>query len=320
MSNREYDVDIRSICPLCGNPKPLLERSGLYDDRFGQPDEFSILVCQFCDFGFLKEQMSNGSAELLYNKYYPYEFVPDFELSWSKRDSAAARLYRWVSGNIELAHFALPRQRVLDVGCGTGDSLAIAKGRGADILGLELDSRCIQVLAKRGIPYFKGSLTDFAENTSQVFDLIIMNQVLEHIHNPTEFVRTASSLLAPSGRIAISSPHFNSLWRLCLKRQWIHWHVPYHVSFFSRHSCEVLGEKCNLRLSRNFTRSPLEWSAMNFYFRNRSVSRGHANSQWRFHFSAWQKLPMFVYRLCADAFGRGDAIIAVFTKNDLRAS
>ena len=60
------------------------------------------------------------------------------------------------------------------------------------------------------------------------FDLIILNQVVEHIPDPGSLIAQLTGRLAPGGRMVISFPNSGSIYRRIFGRRWIHWHVPYH--------------------------------------------------------------------------------------------
>lgn len=66
------------------------------------------------------------------------------------------------------------------------------------------------------------------------FDLVIMSQVLEHIHNPRGFVEKAVGLLNPQGIIAVAVPNFRWILVRLLreKENGVLW-VPEHLNYFT---------------------------------------------------------------------------------------
>ena len=309
MNNNKYNIRVRNNCPICNIEviHPLL--TNLYDDRFGQIDEYSISYCPSCDFSFLRELLSKDDIKTLYNRYYPYEDITNKRLSWKNLNGIFQKLLRWLSGNIDLAYYALPGQKVLDVGCGKGVSLQILRLNGAIGTGLEIDERCIKHLEDEKLKSFKGTLKEYAKATEERYDLIIMNQFLEHEYDPLTVLRTAKSLLNYDGKIIVSCPNYNSIWRIRYNKNWIHWHVPFHVSCFSKTSLAIMSANLGLEIEKFSTRTPLDWAAMNFYMRKRNPVRGFKNDKWRFSYPVLQKMMFIPDNVSYGFINQGDAIL-----------
>src|SRR6185436_6978988 len=78
--------------------------------------------------------------------------------------------------------------------------------------------------------------------SDQLFDLVIMSHVLEHVWHPTNFLRVATSLVKPGGYIYIEVP-FELYTPLVRKKLG----DPCHVGYFSIHTLRRLVEKTELR-------------------------------------------------------------------------
>jgi 2-polyprenyl-3-methyl-5-hydroxy-6-metoxy-1,4-benzoquinol methylase len=288
--------------------------TNLYDDRFGQIGMYSIAFCPTCDFSYLRELISIDDIKALYNRYYPYEDITNTKLSWNNSNGKIQKLLRSLTGNIELAYYALPGQNVLDVGCGEGVSLQILRLNGAIGTGLEIDDRCIKYLRSENLTSVEGTLEEYAKTTEERYDLIIMNQILEHEYDPLTVLRTAKGLLNYNGKIMVSCPNYNSIWRLRYKRNWIHWHVPYHVNYFSKTSFEIICASLGLKIEKYITRTPLNWAAMNFYMRKRKPLMGKVNKEWQFSYSLLRKAMFIPYNIIYDSLNKGDAIVVSFVQ------
>jgi 2-polyprenyl-3-methyl-5-hydroxy-6-metoxy-1,4-benzoquinol methylase len=312
MESMESEYEPRHQCPLCGNTHCTIELTGLFDDRFGSPGDFTVARCNACEFSFLRERLHHDALVDLYNRYYPYSEIKNEPTTWKNSQSPYARIYRRLSGNVELAYATKPGERVLDVGCGEGSSLRIVRALGGAPKGIEIDERCIGNLKSQGFEYFKGTLEDFAAVTTERFDLVLMNQILEHTYDPVVTMRAAKSILLPRGRILVSCPNYESVWRTYLGARWIHWHVPYHVNYFSRRSLAVVADHAGLMLASVLTRTPSDWAAMNLSARFRQPVRGVANEELRFRHSAIKKIWFLPHGILSDVLGRGDALMASF--------
>jgi len=99
------------------------------------------------------------------------------------------------------------RWRVLDLGCGTGDSVDVfrAVDPAVDWTGLDIaGSREVgeRVRADARFVTFDGTSIPFEAGA---FDLVYCKQVLEHVHAPAPLLAEVARVLAPAGRFAGST-------------------------------------------------------------------------------------------------------------------
>jgi SAM-dependent methyltransferase len=108
-------------------------------------------------------------------------------------------------------------RRALDVGCGFGGTLVALGRRGVDATGIELDDGRVRgsrtLLRDRGQDgqVISMNIYDKAFRDLEPFDLIITENVIEHVDNPNLFTETLSSKLAPNGVMYIEFPNFRSI-------------------------------------------------------------------------------------------------------------
>ena len=105
---------------------------------------------------------------------------------------------------------------VLDLGCGTGAWLARLGGTGMTRLyGVDRDISAVGFpgASYREIDLDEGILPSF---DVERFPLITAIEVIEHLANPGNFLSVASRLLAPGGRLLITTPNLHSV--LCRLR------------------------------------------------------------------------------------------------------
>ncbi|MDP3645511.1 MAG: class I SAM-dependent methyltransferase [bacterium] len=99
---------------------------------------------------------------------------------------------------------------VLDVGCGIGNFLSLAKEKGWKISGIDFDPDAVDA-AKRVTHVDDFETTDvvtyMARHPERRFELITFFDVLEHVDNHNEFMASVQSLLKPGGHIAMSMPY-----------------------------------------------------------------------------------------------------------------
>ena len=78
------------------------------------------------------------------------------------------------------------------------------------------------------------------------FDLVTLDQVIEHVGNPVEFLKDVACVLKPGGVLIVSTPNVDGWGRRVFRKSWINWHAPYHRHFFSRESMDASLKKSGL--------------------------------------------------------------------------
>jgi SAM-dependent methyltransferase len=114
-----------------------------------------------------------------------------------------------ISRLMKILRRAPEETRFLDVGCGLGFALLSAQELGLTAVGLDPEVK----ISEYGRANFGVNIvTDKFENhpfVGQRFDLIYMEQVLEHIESPRRFLELATELLSPDGIIYVGVPPVN---------------------------------------------------------------------------------------------------------------
>ncbi|MGO8026846.1 class I SAM-dependent methyltransferase, partial [Rhizobium leguminosarum] len=76
-----------------------------------------------------------------------------------------------------------------------------------------------------------------------VDDLIVLNQVLEHVPDPSAMLQEVRERLTPQGRVIMAFPNTGSFPPKIWKDRWINLHLPYHPNPFNRTSFPKLAGK-----------------------------------------------------------------------------
>lgn len=94
--------------------------------------------------------------------------------------------------------------QLLDVGCAHGWFLVAANERGYDTLGIEPDQQFIAI-APHGISIRQGFFPEILEETAK-FDVIVFNDVLEHMPDVKAVLNGCRKHLKPGGVLVINLP------------------------------------------------------------------------------------------------------------------
>lgn len=178
---------------------------------------------------------------------------------------AEHRLLEKRSRRYHEAHRYLPpaagdAPRLLDMGCGDGATLQKFQGRGWEICGVDISAAAIQE-ARGKVPEATLQVSDLEETVLELgrFDLVRLDNVLEHVLNPEAVVRAARNYLREGGALAIYVPHGRSLsMRLLRSRSVSHW-VPFHLNLFTAASLTALLERAGFASVRVDYLDPSSW-------------------------------------------------------------
>lgn len=107
---------------------------------------------------------------------------------------------------------------MLDAGCGNGQLLHIYSELGAKtIYGVDFGNSMLKLAAERArvnninfVP-LKGRLEDLSFINKNIFDLINLYGVIEHLHDPVTVLRELENVLAPKGIMIVAVPRKYSL-------------------------------------------------------------------------------------------------------------
>jgi SAM-dependent methyltransferase len=235
-ATRTGDATQAVPCPVCGGPSRV-HLAGQYDDRYGYPGRFTVLGCRRCGHRHLLASFDPEELGRLYSDFYPRSTL-DIE---SFRPYTEMHGFRcWLAGERASAFRSVPRNvRVLDVGCGFGETLAYHRTRGCEAFGIEADENILRIGKRYGLNVRVG-LFDPAFYEPSSFDYVTMDQVIEHVSDPRLFMQGIASVLKPGGVAILSTPNGRSVGARVFRRLWINWHVPYHLHHFSRKSLTSL--------------------------------------------------------------------------------
>ena len=128
----------------------------------------------------------------------------------ARRTLLSSALERW-RGTLPAPTAAGPL-RLLDVGCGTGATLAHLSGYG-EAYGVDVEPRALAFCRARGLrtnlALASASALPFADGTFQV---AVALDVLEHVGDDRAAAREIARVLAPGGLLFASVPAYPSLW------------------------------------------------------------------------------------------------------------
>lgn len=258
-------------CPVCGNARRSLLLDGLIDVNYRcAPGQWTLWRCSGCDIGYLDPRPTQQSIVRAYETYATHEAKESNDemrvglrrLAAMTRNSYLNRKYgtrrtlthewAWIlmyllppplrlEWDHSMRHLPRPRigcNRLLDIGCGNGEFLERARDAGWDVVGIDFDPAAVKAARSRGLTVHEGNI--HSAHLTRGFDWITSHQVIEHVHNPRDFLEACRGLLRPGGFLWIGTPNLDTPARIRYIRHWAAFDTPRHLTFFTHPSLRAL--------------------------------------------------------------------------------
>lgn len=153
-------------------------------------------------------------------------------------------------------------RRILDIGSGSGHFLNFGHKLGWNCLGIEPSKDASEYSKKFGFQVINDSFKNKLLKNRK-FEVIHMNQVLEHIPNPEILLSNIKSYLEIGGLICITVPNDFSILQELLHNQehFKQWWIspPHHLNYFTVDSLSSLIEKLDFKIILKESSFPLEF-------------------------------------------------------------
>jgi 2-polyprenyl-3-methyl-5-hydroxy-6-metoxy-1,4-benzoquinol methylase len=277
----------------------------------------------------LKNKPSVLELKSYYSEKYFQENKAIYNSSYTKEE------IKYFFNKIEQKYYLLKdifkkikKPEILDIGCGEGFALKYFKKKNWNVTGLDYSI----FGCKKHNPDVKdyimvGDIFDNLDNIKtkkKKYDVIWMDNVLEHILNPLQLLKTCYAVSRNNSVMLIEVPNdFSNLQKLSMERKYINdefWVVsPDHISYFNRKGLINLCKKAGWKKLKVISDYPIEVNLLNDdcnYIKD--VSKGKKSHFQRvafenlLHETSVEKTNK-LYEALAD-LGVGRALIGVFTK------
>lgn len=144
----------------------------------------------------------------------------------------------------------------LEVGCGAGMFSGSLRSNGVETWGIEPELMAFENALKNGIKCLHGLFQDkYGELPKNYFDVVVFNDVLEHMSDPWNALSLAKSLLRRGGHVVSSIPnilYFPAFTDLLISRDFRYTNGGTfdrtHLRFFTRRSIVHFFESCGFEI------------------------------------------------------------------------
>ena len=253
--------------------------------RLVLPSPLQVVRCRQCGFLYVNPRLTRAAyVQLSLTEEYYQAYQRGAVSREGRTSTARAQLER-----IRRRH---PQpERILEIGCATGEFLLEARRAGWHTSGVEPSSYMADEARKNGLIV----ASDFVPEQygANAFDVVHMNHVLEHVPEPLTTLRGIAEVLVPGGLLVIEVPYelggwFQEVYRLVKRSS----RTPniHHLSFFTPRTLA------------------LALANAGFEAQVRSSSPKHRASR-----SVWRRAGLTAMAYVTDVFNRGENIEAFAT-------
>ena len=179
-------------CPLCSSQKGMI-----IEDHHS----YRVVECSGCGLIYVDPLPPTDVLEKAYSKDY---YTPWLTAQRRRRVSMWKRRLRLLN------RLSGSKGRLLDVGCGEGLFLEIAREDGWEVVGTEFSAFAAELGKRLGLDVYHGELMDIAFPPGE-FDAITMWHVLEHTRDPVRVLKEARRILKGDGILIVAVPNLDNI-------------------------------------------------------------------------------------------------------------
>ena len=250
----------KTSCVICGATDGCAEANGIDYIYEGSAQMCIAWRCTECAHVYLNPRPVIDSIDTLYPSNYPSFSGKFTNNNVLKRIKDFIQIHRIQ----QLLNKLPPGAKFIDIGCGDGQFLEVIKKKfpELEVHGLDwkfgLDVR--QRLEAQNIVLHE-SLVENAKLPTSYFDLVTMNQLIEHVWEPRKCLSVVRQILSSHGQLVLTTPNIQGYDRQFFSTGlWGGYYFPRHLNFFNRSLLERLLDECGLETiqSRSLV-APIIW-------------------------------------------------------------
>lgn len=244
MSQRLNKIETIKItsCNTCGSTHHTVIATSPDFEYETCSNEFSFAECGDCGTVYLVDRPKEATLGVIYpDSYIPYSFNEHLGPV-----IAFARNLVQKKKVVPVKQYAAANAVVVDVGCGSGEFLRILRDNGDKswrLIGVDISERAMEVLERLQIEGVRGRFEELDWNLPAP-DVIVMNQVIEHLDDPRAVVARSYALLRPGGVLMMETPSVDAWDAKAFKgRHWGGWHTPRHWVLYTPNTLRRLAHE-----------------------------------------------------------------------------
>lgn len=283
---------------------------------FELPGTFSVVECQKCSVVSLRPMLSQKEVSVYYpsQKYYAYGTTGKESFFSRLRAYLIQRYYHPTLVSKFLTMLipkvpAIPKEikggKILDVGCGVGDTLVLLKELGWETYGMDIDAKAVMIAKKRGVDHVRvGFYQDIISYPDNYFDAVRLYHVIEHLDNPLRCLRLVNKKLKKGGQLIIGTPNAKSFLSHLFGTYWYNLDAPRHLVLFSPITLEQAVKRTGFRsVTIEFCSAGGLLGSIQYFLREKFGIR------WNLIHTQWLVLLFYPFEWLIDGMKKGDVFV-----------
>lgn len=240
----------KTACCVCGSAEADIAATGKDFEYETCGNTFKFVCCRRCGHLYLCPRPKSADFGIIYpSNYYSYN-----ESDW-KRPTITTSVWdfleiRKIRRTMKLVSPA-PQLHVFELGCGSGRLLRLFKRclpENARVSGVEISPAAAKAAAGILGVEIKVGFFEGMNYPAESFDLIMAQQVIEHVPDPPAIIREAFRTLKTGGILILETPDVRGFdRRIFSRRYWGGYHFPRHFNLFSPELLGKLVKECGFR-------------------------------------------------------------------------
>lgn len=219
-------------CPVCDTKK---------NKKILQFQIYSVIECTKCNLQYIYPMPTQLELKKLYQREYFFCDLPGVK-GYKNYQKLTHYLLEEARRKLKFIKNFTNSKKILDVGCGTGIFLKVAKENKFSVFGNDLSPFAIKRLKSEGIEVFEGSI----ENEifpKEEFEIVTAWDVIEHTKDLKDSIKSIWKTLKKDGYLFITTPNTDSYDAKLMHRHWYGYKkIPEHAVFFNSKSIKKLLE------------------------------------------------------------------------------
>lgn len=282
-----FSVYPSPICPVCDSSGRSLHKN-VVDTIFHTEGNWDVSKCidNSCGTTWLNPQPNLNEISKFYTSYYTHQLKNEgLEKENHKGKlketlkTIASKIFFWNSERYFTDMFYLKHRKagfLLDIGCGSGELLALARSCGWQVCGCEFDDQAASIARKlNGVNVDTGDIRDICY-APETYDAVTMNNVIEHIDNGKSVIEEIYKILKLNGVLISVSPNPKSFLHNQYGQDWRGLEVPRHLCLYPPQALKKMAYRAGFRKVIAFSAKPvcrsLENSSKSIYSSRLNVS------------------------------------------------
>lgn len=222
-------------------------------------NEFKYVKCRDCGHVYLHNRPVLAELDTIYPETYQTYHYDEYLgpiINWARNLTQSKKI-------AAVKKYAREGDLVVDVGCGGGHLLLLAKKYGLPswrLCGVDFSEKACAAIRKRGLEAVHGRFETLDWDLPAP-GVVVMNQLIEHVEAPNESFAKAFEILRPGGVLILETPNLDS-WdcKLFHNRYWGGWHAPRHWNLFTASSLARLARAAEFEIaSIEYILNPFAW-------------------------------------------------------------